>query len=78
MEKFDEFSGKVNIQKEFLRVNIQKEFLREISKIESHTLLTINGSVLESLDKKEIENNLNTIYIQLGKLKEEFKNLNLK
>jgi len=67
MENFDEFSTD--------KPDANKEFLREITRIKSHTLQALNGSILESFDKKRVENYLNTIYIQLDKLKEEFKKL---
>jgi hypothetical protein len=70
MENFDEFNTD--------KTDANKEFLREITKIKSHTLQALNGSILGSFDKKQVENYLNTIYNQLDKLKDEFKKLNLK
>ena len=64
IKKFNEVSENLNIS------DVSKRFQSDISRLEDDLLLTINGSVLGSYTKEEIELRLSNTLKQLKKLKD--------
>jgi hypothetical protein len=64
IKKFNEASENLNIS------DVSKRFQLDMSRLEDDLLLTINGSVLGSYTKEEIERRLSNTLKQIKKLKD--------
>ena len=58
--------------------NGMKEIITDIKNLEDLILQTLNGSILDTSDKKSVEKNMNHFLILLGKMKKKLSGIELK